>query len=441
MAVRLTIPIIREARPRIGPDGQPRDTYLFDGAVRGLVLRVTPNGTKTFNVVYRYGKGRKAPKRKIALGEFGQPWTLEKAREEAQSILADAKRGEDRATTVAETKRAITVAELCDRYLQAVEAGDVLTRARRPKKPSTLATDKGRILRHIKPLLGRKLARDVTRADVERFMRDVRAGKTRADVKTGPRGRAIVEGGRGTATRTVGFLGGIFSFAVREGIRESNPVRGVQREADRRRSRFLSPAEYYALGQALDAVSDANPTAAAAVRLLALTGARKGEILGLRWEHVDMHTRSLCLAESKTGASIRPLGAAAIAVLEGLPHIEDNPFVLPGNKKSQHYVGVPRCFAVLTKHAKQENVVLHTLRHSFATVANDMGFTEATIAAMLGHRVHSVTGRYTHHLDATLIAAADKVSERIMGYMTGKAKRGAVVRLRPAAEESRRGPR
>lgn len=439
MAVKLTIPIVREARPRIGPDGQPRDTYLFDSVARGLVLRVTPSGTKTFNVVYRYGKGRKAPKRKVALGEFGKPWTLDAAREEAQGILADAKRGEDRATTVAETKRAITVAELCDRYLAAVEDGHVLTRARRPKKPSTLATDKGRMLRHIKPLLGRKLARDVTRADIERFMRDVRAGKTKADVKTGLRGRAIVEGGRGTATRTVGLLGGIFSFAVREGIREANPVRGVQREADRRRNRFLSPAEYRALGQALDAGSDANSTAAAAVRLLAFTGARKGEILELRWDQVDVKGRCLRLADTKTGASIRPLGIAAIAVLKGLPRIEGNPYVLPGHKKGRHYIGVPRWFADLTERMKLDNVVLHTLRHSFATVANELGFTEATIAAMLGHRVHSVTGRYTHHLDATLVAAADKVSERIKEYMTGKSERGAVVPLRPAAEKSRRG--
>ena len=119
----------------------------------------------------------------------------------------------------------MTVAALCDLYLKEGAS---------EKKASTLAIDKGRIERHIKPLLGKRRISEVTSADVRRFMRDVADGKTAADVKTKARGRAIVEGGKGTAARTVGLLGGIFTFAVAEKLRTDNPVRGVKRFADKR---------------------------------------------------------------------------------------------------------------------------------------------------------------------------------------------------------------
>ncbi len=118
----------------------------------------------------------------------------------------------------------------------------------------------GRIERHIKPLLGKRLIGEVARAEIEKFMRDVANGKTAADVKTRLHGRAIVEGGKGTASRTVGLLGGIFSFAVSRHLRPDNPVRGVKRYPDKKGETFLSPAELARLGEALGAAEASGVT-------------------------------------------------------------------------------------------------------------------------------------------------------------------------------------
>jgi len=132
------------------------------------------------------------------------------------------------------------------------EAGRLLTRRQTSKKPSTLVTDRGRILRHIKPLLGRLSVAAVTREDVDGFMHAVAEGKTAGKTKTAKkRGLAHVRGGRGTASRTVGLLGAIFSYAVRHRMRRDNPVHGVTRFADGRRERRLSDDEYRMLGIAL----------------------------------------------------------------------------------------------------------------------------------------------------------------------------------------------
>jgi len=136
---------------------------------------------------------------------------------------------------MAEEERAgITVSQLCDQYLKEGCAA---------KKKSTLDTDKGRIERHIKPLLGKLLVRSVTSADIKRFVTDVVNGKTAATEKTRKRGVARVTGGKGTAARTAGLLGAIFTFATESMIRSDNPVRGVSRPADRKLLRFLSAEE------------------------------------------------------------------------------------------------------------------------------------------------------------------------------------------------------
>lgn len=141
-------------------------------------------------------------------------------------------------------------------YRNAAGARKRMTIGRRgrgaPKKASTLYVDRGRIARHIKPLLGKKLVKDVLRADVVKFMRDVATGKTAAVEKTKQRGKAVVEGGLGTSARTVGLLGSIMTFALGEGIIEQNPVAGVKKPADNKRDRRLTPDEYRRLGIALE---------------------------------------------------------------------------------------------------------------------------------------------------------------------------------------------
>jgi integrase len=183
-------------------------------------------------------------------------------------------------------RNAKTVAELCDLYLADAKAGRLSTR-RVQKKSSTLSVDNGRIERHIKPLLRRRAVTAVTREDIEAFMRDVASGKTAGRTKTAKRrGLARVRGGNGAASRAVGLLGAIFTYAVRLRMRPDNPVHGVMRPADGKRDRRLSDDEYGALGSALINAAKVNmwPPATAATRFLALTGWRSGEALSLRWD-------------------------------------------------------------------------------------------------------------------------------------------------------------
>jgi integrase len=250
-------------------------------------------------------------------------------------------------------------------------------------------------------------------------MRDVASGKTAAVVKTEKvRGKAIVEGGLGAAARTVGLLGGILSYAVSDGVIPSNPARGVKRPLGERRQRRLNPDEYRRLGKMLLEGEHEPSQAIDGSWLLALTGCRRGEIANLRWTEVDLANSCLRLADSKEGPSIRPLGAAVIRVLQRIKKQPDSPFVLRGTRGTGPYTAFPRAWRRISSQAGLADVTPHTLRHSFASVANDLGFTLPTVAAMLGHSTGSVTSGYVHHLDSVLVAAADKVAGQIWDFMT-----------------------
>jgi integrase len=292
-----------------------REIRLWDTDPRGFGVRIKTTGVATFFVQYtRPDSGRKT---RYTLGQYGR-LTLDEARKEARKVLGSVAKGGDpagerQAQQLQAKLTARTVAELCDLYLKDADVGRVTYRGR-PKKASTLAIDRGRVVRHIKPLLGARLVTDITRADVEAFFHAVRQGKTAATIKTGPRGLARVAGGPATAARTVGLLGSLFSYAIRIGLRADNPVAGFERPPARRRDRALNPEEYRKLGAALDdlAAEGARSSAVAAIRTLALTGARRSEILTLKWDQVDTHRQVLRLAETKTGQQLRAIGRAAL---------------------------------------------------------------------------------------------------------------------------------
>jgi integrase len=405
---------------RIVDDAKPREAafFIWCSELKGFGLRVHPSGGRSYYVDYR---NRDGFRKRMKLGDHG-PITCEEARKLAMQTLGGVAIAGDDPLTERQTRRnSLTMKELCADYLKAAERGLIMGKGGQGKKPSTLATDRGRVERHIVPLLGRKLVRDLTRADVARFIRDVTAGKTAAVEKTKPHGKAIVEGGKGAAARTAGLLGGILSFAVSEGVIEHNPARGVKRPADSRRTRRLIPEEYRKLGDALRQAEEAREgwQGLAGARLLALTGCRLGEIVKLRWTEVDDAGGCFRLKDSKEGASTRPIGRPALDLLSGLDREEGAIHVLPAARGSGHFGGLSGAFERLVERAGLEGVTPHTMRHSFASVAADIGFTESTIAAMLGHAGGSVTSRYVHHLDSVLIASADKVARAIEGYMTG----------------------
>lgn len=387
-----------------------RPSFLWDNELSGFALKCMPSGHKAYIVQYRRG-GRRGTTQRITLGKHGV-LTPEEARREARRILGVVAAGGDPAHERAKNRQGMTVAELCDLYL----AEGCPT-----KKPSTLATDRGRVLRHIKPLLGRKMIAEVNGADVQRFMQDVAAGKSRTNEKTRLRGRAIVRGGRGTATRTVGLLGGIFTFAMRKLLIDANPVRGVERYKDAKRERYLSAGELARLGSALRQAENEGESrvAVAAIRLLALTGCRKSEILTLKWDYVDIERSCLRLPDSKTGAKVVPLGAPAVELLASLPRIEGSDFVLPALRGSGHFVDVPSAWARIRGKADLSDVRLHDLRHSFASVGAAGGDSLLIIGGLLGHRDPKTTARYAHLSASPLKSAADRISGRIAAALSG----------------------
>ena len=368
-------------------------TFWYDTDIKGFGLKIEPSGAMTWILEYRPGAGgRGASKKRHTLGPLGT-LTPDEAREFARDMLVRVHQGEDPAALKAEARAAITMAELCDRYLEEAGKGHIIGKRGSPKKASNLSVDRGRVTRHIKPLVGNRKARDITPADVERFLHDVANGKTATDVKTGKRGRAIVTGGRGTATRTVRLMGGIFAFAIKLGVRADNPTHGVHKYADNEGARFLNTDELERLGKALREAEtvglpwrnhegapeakhlpkDASarrttisPYAAAAIRLLLFTGCRLGEILKLEWKHVDVERGLLRLPDSKTGAKVVVLGAPALQILAALPRVAGCPFVIVGENPQKPRSDLKRPWATITQAAGLEGVRIHDLRHTFA---------------------------------------------------------------------------
>jgi len=261
------------------------------------------------------------------------------------------------------------VKELCAQYVKDAENGLVLGKGKRPKKASTILIDKSRIRRHIIPLLGTRRVKDITPSDINRFIRDVTSGKTKTDVKTKARGRAIVRGGAGTAARAVGLLGGILTYAIEHGIIERNPVHGVRKPADRVKTRRLSEEDYRVLGKILDQAANDNRFRSAVwiIRLLALTGCRRGEGANLKWAEVDAESSCLRLSDSKEGASVRPIGLPVLDLLDAQRSEQDDLFVFAGTEEGKPLVGFPKYWQKVLKGTALEDVTPHVLRHNSGT--------------------------------------------------------------------------
>ena len=254
-------------------------------------------------------------------------------------------------------------------------------------------------------------------------MIEVADGKSAADIRTGLRGRAIVKGGKGTASRTVGLLGAIFRFAVDRSLIEINPVRGVRRFPDRKCERFLAATEMVALGAVLseaEAQATEDPVTIAAIRFLLLTGCRRGEVLALRWGWVDFEQRLIRFPHFKTGAKVIPLGAPALEILHNLPTVAGNPHVLASTRGKGPVSRLPEAWERIRTAAGLGDVRLHDLRHSFASVGASGGQSLLIIGKLLGHRTASSTQRYAHLSDDPLRSTADRIAGEIAARLAGK---------------------
>jgi integrase len=401
----------------------------------GFFARRQTGTTVSFGVFYRTASGRQ---RWHSIGRYG-PLTVEQARAEAQRLLGLVALGGDPASDKRERRQAMSMRDLCDRYMEDAISGRHLTKRGRAKKASTLESDRTRIDRHIIPLLGHIAVRDLSQKDVERFLVAVAEGKTARTIKLDrPHALSRTTGGQGAASRSVILISALMAYAIKHGHRPPpNPCHEVTLYASQPRHRRLSDVEYQALGQGLRAAEAEQmwPPAIGCIRFLCLTGWRSSEALNLTWDAVDLARRVVVLADSKTGRSVRPLSRQACAVLEALPRLSDGTLVFPGSRgKSGILSGLPSFLGNILKRAGLDGtgVTPHVLRHSFASCAADLDFAEFTIAALLGHATHSVTSRYVHRSDPALLSAADRVASHIAGLMGFGPPEAEVVPLRTA---------
>jgi len=415
----------------------PRENQftIWCSELKGFGIFVQPTGSRTYFVDYR---NRDGVRKRMTIGRHGKI-TAEEARKLAIAALGETVKGRDPAEERVQQRKALTVKELCDRYLAAAEKGLILGKGGRPKKASSLYVDRGRINRHIVPLLGNKRVQSLRPADINKFIEDVATGKSATIEKTSKkRGKCIVRGGLGTATRTVGLLGGILTYAVGQGVIERNPVHGIRKPADGVKKRRLTDDEYRLLGRILQetATDEQFKTTLQIIRYLALTACRRSEAIHLKRSEVDVDASCLRLVDSKEGASVRPVGLPVLDLLASLVADDGQGFVFKGTVEGKPLIGFPRLWKKLFKDTALSGVTPHVLRHSFSSIANDLGFTEATIGALMGHSRGTVTGRYIHTVDSLLVMAADTVAGHIQGLLDGKKFRRTTYALDRASREA-----
>jgi integrase len=243
----------------------------------------------------------------------------------------------------------------------------------------------------------------------------------------GPRRRIVVRGGAGAARKVVRDLSAVFSFAIRHQIAWNNPCEtAAVRKTDNREERFLTLDEVVLLGAALDTLEreGENRKALNIARLWALTGCRRDEIAALKWSEVDEEEGLLRLGDSKTGKSIRPLGAAALAILKSIDGQKGSEFVFPADRGEGHFQGTRGVWAKAIEKAGLPGVTPHTLRHTMGSTAVSTGEALALTGAILGHANPRSTAIYAHVQTDPSKRAANRVSKKIAAALAGKPQKG-----------------
>jgi integrase len=381
--------------------GDGRDRIVFDSQISGLGLRVTPTGTRIFIAQARVG-GRK---RRITLG-FAPGMTLSQARTEALHALAELRSGKDPThERKARQSNSVTVAALAERWM-----ADFV----RPKLKPRTAFDYERLLsKHILPALGHLTVAHISHEDVERL--HVHMART-------PR----------RANYTIATVRALLNFGIKHGLRPaaSNPARGIKMYREKARERFLSEAEIGAAAEAIEKAEQegkVGPFGAAGLRLALFTGARSGEVTAIQWGHIDWQRRLVRLPDSKTNEPRTiHLSDAAVEVLKTVPRV--GPYVIAGAVPEEPYKNLSRAWIVARAYAGLQDVRLHDLRHSYASLAAGRGVPLQMIGKLLGHKVVATTQRYAHLARDAAAAVNDELGAAMQVAI--KKPRGKVVKLR-----------
>ena len=386
-----------------------RDSYVWDAELSGFGLKVTPAGRKVYLIQYRLG-GRKGRTRRVTIGKHGTV-TPDEARSQAKRLLGVVASGQDPAEDRDKAKAEMNMGPVLEQFLS--EHADA-------KLKASTAEEYRRLARlYVLPAFRHRQIGDMKQTDVARFHHGLKDKLYQAN-------------------RSLALLSKFFNWCEKHGLRAdgSNPCRHIEKYKERKRERFLSEEELARLGEVLRAAEEdqtASPWAIAAIRLLALTGARLSEILTLKWEYVDFEQQQLRLPDSKTGQKSIYLNAPALEVLASIPKLESNPFVICGERPGAHLVKLQKPWQRIRKAARLDDVRLHDLRHSFASVAVGGGMSLPVIGALLGHSQPQTTQRYAHLSADPLKAASEAIAKRIASAMHPKSASDKVASLKPTS--------
>ena len=365
---------------------------INDSELRGFGIRILPSGTHSYFVRYRRGGQR----RRISLGSHGT-LTPEQARARAIQLLARVGAGEDPAASRQNGSHVTTVTDLAKRF----DEEHIAVRL----KPASARTYRDNLRRHVLPAIGKLRAADVTRADVAKLHHDLRHSRYQAN-------------------RSLALMSKMFNLAEMWGLRPdgSNPCRHVKKYPEEKRKRYLSGNELARLGETLRECEESRESQSTVnlIRLLMLTGCRLNEILTLKWEHVDLDNNALHLPDSKTGERTVHIGAAVLECLAGIERVEDNPWVITGKLPSSHLVNPGKPWRRIRARAGLDDVRIHDLRHTFASMAVSSGEGLPMIGKLLGHTQVQTTARYAHLFNEPVKQAAGNISSSIAAALSPK---------------------
>lgn len=381
--VKLTKTAVDAADPR------EKDYELRDTVVPGFMLKVTPAGRKIFMIVYRTNAGER---RKPAIGRFGE-LTVEQARRIAQHWLADVRQGRDPSAEKAAGRKAPTVKELCDQFIEDY--------SKTRNKPYTVEMNQLYIDNHIVPILGSLKVHDVSRADVATLMKRMEKSPV-------------------AANRVLACIRKMFNMAEVWGHRPdgSNPCRHVPKYPEKGKTRLMTDDELVRLFAYLDR-ADADglehPFLTLGIRLQFEFAARMSEIINLERAWVDFTNRRVEWPDSKTGGMSKPMSAEAVQLLSTAPRLEGSPYVCPSifdpstpMSENTYFSGWRR----ILERAGVPHVGTHGIRHRAATDIANSGAPVKVGMALTAHKTVTMFMRYVHSEDDPIRAAADMVAAR-----------------------------
>lgn len=386
------------------------DYFAWGDDPKGFGVKVFTSGVKSFVFQYRTKEGKS---RRYTIGKLSDTLTVEQARKKARELFLDVMAGNDPMAYKQQRREALTVNQLLDRY--------VASPAFEQKAETTKATDRGRIERHLRPLLGTAHADMLTGDAIRRAQTAIKEGKTAGRFKTVARGLAKVTGGAGTADKSVLILRAAYAWAVSEGILKDNPAAAVKVAQPGQRETILGgSSDYAALFRTINQMESEHrirSTVADAIRLIALTGARRGEVVGLKWEHVDLKSGLITLPPKahKTGSRTgKPrligLPTEAQAILVRQPKGEPGDYVFQPSKGEGTLAIAKPWMAVRKEAALPANLGLHGLRHSLASHLAMAGASAVELMETMGHKQISTTQRYVHFAERARSTLADRAA-------------------------------